>query len=305
MYYHEVLPILYSAEPSFCFFLQKILFRITSLFLITMKLLAPVLLLLALSGCSSEVVNSFTQTCNQFFASPGGALSPPTVFTGPNYQQICQVRVNTYEYATLYDTANRIPVYSAYKFEGLKQCTRTSSWYIEPQLEGMSYPKTMSSESSVASTQHQASNTDYDKSGYDRGHLAPVYHARTQTCSDATFTLTNAAPQNPSFNRGQWRKTEKAVADDLKNKCLPNSAYIVTGVVPDYQTPPLKNRVRIPSHFWTAFCCLDNNLQKIISGGFIGENKKVAVQGKTVTALEGQLTGLYGQAFRIFGGNCY
>ncbi|KAI4881854.1 hypothetical protein NFI96_026640 [Prochilodus magdalenae] len=266
-----------------------------------MKLLTPVLLLLALSGCSSEVVKDFTKTCPQFFANPGRALSPPTVFPGPNYKQICQIRVNTYEYATLYDTANRIPVYSAYRFEGLKQCTRKSSWYIEPQLEGMSNDRRMGPESSVPSTQDQANDEDYDKSGYHRGHLAPVYQARSQTCSDATFTLTNAAPQNPSFNSGQWRVTEALVADILGKNCLGNSAYIVTGVVPGSGT--LKNRVRVPSHFWTAYCCLGNNLQKITSGGFIGENKNDAVQNMTVTALEGKLKHLYGQAFLIFGGS--
>ncbi|KAL6481265.1 hypothetical protein MHYP_G00093450 [Metynnis hypsauchen] len=30
------------------------------------------------------------------------------------------MRFTSHEYATLYDTANRIPVYSAYKFEGIK-----------------------------------------------------------------------------------------------------------------------------------------------------------------------------------------
>ncbi|KAL0151496.1 hypothetical protein M9458_053201, partial [Cirrhinus mrigala] len=48
----------------------------------------------------------------------------------------------------------------------------------------------------------QALNRDYRKSGRDKGHLEPVFQANSQDCADATFTLTNAAPQNPSFNRG-------------------------------------------------------------------------------------------------------
>ncbi len=56
---------------------------------------------------------------------------------------------------------------------------------------------------------HQALNGDYEKSGFHKGHLAPVYQAESQDCADATFTLTNAAPQNPSFNGGQWRVLEK------------------------------------------------------------------------------------------------
>ncbi|XP_036413360.1 endonuclease domain-containing 1 protein-like [Colossoma macropomum] len=266
-----------------------------------MILLAPVLFLLALSGCSSEVVPDFTQTCPQFFADPGGTLSPPTIFTENNYKQICQMRFNTHEFATLYDTANRIPVYSAYRFEGIMGCKRTETWYIEPQLEVLG-PK-MATEASKLQIQNQAVKKDYEYSGYDRGHLAPVYHARSQNCSYATFTLTNAAPQNRSFNNDQWKKTEEAVAKTLNSTCLPNSAYIVTGVVPGPNT--LKNRVRIPSHFWTAYCCLDNNQQVVDSHGFLGENINDPVQNMTVSELEEKLTDLYGKGdFRIFGEKC-
>ncbi|XP_036413707.1 endonuclease domain-containing 1 protein-like [Colossoma macropomum] len=267
-----------------------------------MILLAPVLLLLALSGCSSKVVNSFIQTCPDFFANPGGTLSPPTVFRGNNYKQICQIRGNTYGYATLYDTANRIPVYSAYKFDGLMQCTRLNNWYIEPQLEQITNSPKMAPESSVTKIQNQAVNEDYDNSGYHRGHLAPVYHATSQSCSDATFTLTNAAPQDSSFNTGQWRKTEKDVAETLGEKCKGNSAYIVTGVVPG--PDKLNNRVRIPSHFWSAYCCLDNNLKVKAARGFIGENENDPVQEMSIKTLNRNLSDLYGKVFRVFGGNC-
>ncbi|KAL0151497.1 hypothetical protein M9458_053202, partial [Cirrhinus mrigala] len=104
----------------------------------------------------------------------------------------------------------------------------------------------------------QALNEDYVKSDHDKGHLEPVFQANSQGCANATFTLTNAAPQNPSFNRGKWRDLEKEIADKLSDQCkLPNKAYIVTGVVPG--TKNLNNRVNVPSHFWTAYCCLDNS----------------------------------------------
>ncbi|XP_017572789.1 endonuclease domain-containing 1 protein-like [Pygocentrus nattereri] len=266
-----------------------------------MSLISPVLLLLAFSGCSSEVVPDFTETCPEFFAMPGGTLFPPTIFTGNNYKQICQKREDTHEFATLYDTENRIPVYSAYRFEGIKHCKRQKIWYIEPQLEALG--PNMASESSKLKIQNQATGEDYKNSGYDRGHLAPVYHSRSQSCSHATFTLTNTAPQNSSFNQDQWRITEEAVAQTLNSTCLPNSAYIVTGVVPG--PDKIKNRVCIPSHFWTAYCCLDNNQQVIDSHGFLGENINDPVQNMTIRDLEGKLTDLYGKgAFHIFGGKC-
>ncbi|KAI2644994.1 Endonuclease domain-containing 1 protein [Labeo rohita] len=141
---------------------------------------------------------------------------------------------------------------------------------------------------------NQALNGDYEGSGYDKGHLAPVYQAQSQDCADATFTLTNAAPQNPSFNRGQWRVLENKIAADLSNRCLPKkySVYIVTGVVPG--TKNIKeNRVKVPSHFWTAYCCLDNNKICQISSGFIGKNENVTPEEKTVKNLEEELEILY------------
>ncbi|KAG9262285.1 endonuclease domain-containing 1 protein-like [Astyanax mexicanus] len=223
------------------------------------------LLLLALSGCFSEVVDDFLNKCPQFFANPGKTVCTPTVFPDKNrYKQICQSLyeeqgVYVYEYATLYDTANKIPVYSAYKFEGKIDCTRDDTWYFEPQLDNPKAEGTMKRDNNADLLSNQAVSKDYIKSRFHKGHLAPVSHARTQECSDATFTLTNAAPQNGSFNSGKWRVTEAKVAEILEEKCAGNSRYIVTGVVPG--TKKINNRVCVPSFFWTAYICLDNNQQ--------------------------------------------
>uniref|UniRef100_A0A672L4R6 Uncharacterized protein n=1 Tax=Sinocyclocheilus grahami TaxID=75366 RepID=A0A672L4R6_SINGR len=230
----------------------------------------------------SKVVQNFESGCGKFFANG----KSPTILPGPQYRQICQTLNNDVYYATFYDTDNKIPVYSAYKFEGLKSCTRLDKWYIEPQ---------------VRLGGRQALNGDYENSRYDKGHLAPVYQAQSQSCAYATFTLTNAAPQNPSFNRGQWKVLEKKIAEELSYQCLPKryTVYIVTGVVPG--TGNIKNRVNVPSHFWTAYCCLDNNNKCQISSGFIGENKKDTPKNKTVKDLETELATLYKvTSFKLF-----
>ncbi|XP_053532057.1 endonuclease domain-containing 1 protein [Ictalurus punctatus] len=279
-----------------------------------MKLLSVVLLLLPLSICLARVVNDFTQSCPQFFANPNDVVSPPTGFTGDRFKRICQTLNDQAEFATLYDTENRIPVYSAYRFTGLMKCKRTDKWYIEPQLENGTLGPNMDTESAVRNIVNQAENADYAGSRLHKGHLAPVFHATSQSCSDATFTLTNAAPQNPSFNSGKWKVTERAMANSLKNYCLNKnwSAFVVTGVVPGNNK--MNNRVRIPSHFWTAFCCLDNNNIPIHSGAYIGENSNdFAPYRKSVLDVETELTQLYGEHFRniipfkfqLFDGKCY
>ncbi|XP_058637925.1 endonuclease domain-containing 1 protein-like [Onychostoma macrolepis] len=265
-----------------------------------MMLLLHVLMLSLLSGGSARVVQDFESECGQFFANG----KSPTRFPGQQYRQICQTLNNVYYYATFYDTDNKIPVYSAYKFEGLKGCVRLNKWYIEPQLDDNNGSPNMNFETGVKKQglgKHQALNGDYESSRYDRGHLAPVYQAQSQSCAHATFTLTNAAPQNPSFNRGQWKKLERNIAKELSNQCLPKryTIYIVTGVVPGAQK--IKNRVNVPKHFWTAYCCLDNNNKCQISSGFIGKNENITPKRKTVKNLEKELATLYKvTSFQLF-----
>ncbi|XP_052401147.1 endonuclease domain-containing 1 protein-like [Carassius gibelio] len=267
-----------------------------------MLLLLHVLIVSLLSSGSARVVQNFESECGQFFANG----KPPTQFLDPKYRKICQTLNNNGPYyATFYDTNNKIPVYSAFKFEGLKDCERLDKWYIEPQLDDNNASPDMKLEKDVKKQglgDYQALNKDYIKSGHDRGHLAPVYQAQSQSCADATFTLTNAAPQNSSFNRGQWRVLEEQMAKNLSDQCLPKNytVYIVTGVVPGNNT--INNRVNVPSHFWTAYCCLDNNNKCQISGGFIGVNENITPEEKpTVMNLEIELAKLYKVAsFELF-----
>ncbi|XP_048054384.1 endonuclease domain-containing 1 protein-like [Megalobrama amblycephala] len=210
-------------------------------------------------------------------------------------------------FATYYDTDNKIPVYSAYRFAGIKGCTRLNNWYIEPQLDDDKGGPNMATEGTIKDInlrgKHQALSKDYGNSGYDKGHLEPVFQAESQSCADATFTLTNAAPQDPSFNISEWKKLEGNNARYLK-QCLDNnySVFIVTGVVPGPEKTLKENvNVNVPSHFWTAYCCLDQNNRCQFSDGFIGENKKSTPNKMTVNDLETMLSGLYNvNHFKVF-----
>ncbi|XP_076857389.1 endonuclease domain-containing 1 protein-like [Brachyhypopomus gauderio] len=247
----------------------------------------------------------------QFFATPNGVAKPPTVLPGTQYKQICQKQAtqNVYEFATLYDTANRIPVYSAYTFIAHKACDRSNRWDIEPQLDDQNKGPDMQPDADKTLKKpprgnNQSLNEDYAGSGYHRGHLYPVYQTNTQCTADSTFTLTNAAPQNPSFNVIQWRILERDVAMFLTSQCLPNRAYMVTGVVPNTAGQKINNRVNIPSYFWSAYCCLDNNNKNITSGGYFSPNSNQQPSGITVSNLETNLSNHYGPGFVLFGGVC-
>ena len=75
-----------------------------------------------------------------------------------------------------------------------------------------------------------ATNIDYSRSGYDRGHMVPAGDfVWDKTLKDETFYYTNINPQLPNLNRGIWANLEVLV----RNKVLQyhEDAYVVTGAV--------------------------------------------------------------------------
>ena len=57
----------------------------------------------------------------------------------------------------------------------------------------------------------RATLRDYEGSGYDRGHLLASAHFGSQADRDATFALTNIAPQHPDLNRRAWKQLEETI----------------------------------------------------------------------------------------------
>lgn len=96
-----------------------------------------------------------------------------------------------------------------------------------------------------------ASLDDYRGSGYDRGHLAPAGDmAWSEDAMSSSFYFSNISPQQPSFNRGIWKKLEYqvrqwAIAFD--------SIHIVTGpCFKDSLGIIGPNQVCIPKNFYKA-----------------------------------------------------
>ncbi|KAI4897141.1 hypothetical protein NFI96_028488, partial [Prochilodus magdalenae] len=204
-----------------------------------MKLMVAVLMLLTL-GAMGKVVRDFTE-CSGFFLN----AKPPEFNDGTaspgRYMRICQRYSNTYHYATLYDTQNRIPVYSAYLYERGSDCKITrpdKTWMIEPQLEDNNNGDEMALQRQMKIYNKQAYNSDYEDSRYDKGHLYPFCHSDSKVAAESTFTLTNSAPQRCDFNKMWYSKVENKVRKSL-NDCVDNNkpAHVVTGVVPNTETP--------------------------------------------------------------------
>lgn len=94
-----------------------------------------------------------------------------------------------------------------------------------------------------------ATDRDYKGSGYDRGHLAPAADmSSTANTMQESFYYSNMSPQDPSFNRGIWKKLEELVRDwavDYK------SVYVVTGPVLTDGLPTIgPNHVSVPKYYY-------------------------------------------------------
>ena len=74
-----------------------------------------------------------------------------------------------------------------------------------------------------------ASSSDYTRSGFDRGHLAPAADMAysEQTMRDS-FYMSNISPQRPGFNRGIWKDLESWTRQIVIKE---QNTVIVTGPV--------------------------------------------------------------------------
>lgn len=111
----------------------------------------------------------------------------------------------------------------------------------------------------------RADNSDYKKSGYDRGHLAAAgNHKRDQKHLDQTFFLSNISPQvGKGFNRDAWNNLERYVRKLTKSY---TNVFVCTGplylprkeadgkLYVKYEVIGAKN-VAVPTHFFKVIVC--------------------------------------------------
>ncbi|XP_074394786.1 endonuclease domain-containing 1 protein-like [Zonotrichia albicollis] len=269
------------------------------------------LLLQVLASClwlgHSEVVTPF-DSCPQFFYAgipPNDALNPN------NPAWICQHFSNSFRYATLYDIDRRIPVYSAYKYQPGFGNSPHLWWFVEPQLINPAYSKDMATEMYIEKTYHitlqqigqnQAITQDYQNlQGLDRGQLCPIVHQSGDYNKTATFTLTNIVPQNSILLEGAWKEYEKKTMAQNTQGCT--TTYVITGAVPgdNYIS---NNRVNVPSHIWSAACCLGDE-KPTKAWGAIAENNMNEVTVISLGELEEELSKLYpGKTVTLFDDAC-
>ena len=186
---------------------------------------------------------------------------------------IIRHRGYTLSYNSKYKQANWV-AYLLTREETVKRFQRGEFFAPDPLLPGTDF------------------SIDYQKSGYDRGHLAPAadmgYSMETMVQS---FFYSNMSPQVPRFNRGVWKKLEMQVRNWAVEY---DSLYVVTGPIFDSVMPTIgPHRVAVPKAYYKVL--LQKRNGEWFGVGFVMPNTKLKVDimnyATSIAKVEG-LTGL-------------
>jgi endonuclease G len=112
-----------------------------------------------------------------------------------------------------------------------------------------------------------AKDSDYLKSNYSRGHLAPASDFKfSQLGVEESYLYSNISPQiQDGFNEsgGVWYNLEKRIRDWVSKD---DTVYIVTGPVLNNKLPKLPNsKVSIPKRFFKAILVYSSKSVKAIA----------------------------------------
>ena len=172
-----------------------------------------------------------------------GCASQGPVLTNKSQNKIIDgkpviVEIDHKYFKIVYNTQRRLAEYVSYELTAdhlkSKEARRTNKFIIDPMLMEQNLPFVAPSE--------------YTRSGYDRGHLAPSGDfAWDQSVNDTTFVMSNMAPQSPNLNRDSWRRLEDQVR---KWACGEGKILVITGPVLTDHLPKLKSGLEIPQKFF-------------------------------------------------------
>jgi len=131
--------------------------------------------------------------------------------------------------------------------------TRTPLWSAEylraenvEAAEGLKRDNAFHAESRLPPSQ-RAELSDYARSGFDRGHMAPNGNMPNRRAQHESFSLANMVPQDSDHNRHIWAPIEGAVRKMAKQE---GALYVITGPVFLGANLRKVGRVLVPSHLY-------------------------------------------------------
>lgn len=172
----------------------------------------------------------------------------------PESKHICR-----FGYALQHDNRRKVPLWVSYTItpsRALGCFPRTSGFSPEPSV----------------SVGKRAEDSDYANTGFDRGHMAPNNDMRWHIqVEDDANTLSNAAPQHITLNRGPWKILEDRVRVLTLERGNPILIYAGPIFSPTDKVIGI-NKVVVPSAFYKVL--VDQKTKEVVS--FIYPNTSVS-----------------------------
>jgi len=171
--------------------------------------------------------------------------------------------INKTAYQSYYSFAVKSPLYVVYYlYKGGGDCSRQRLQFTKEY--------------------RSATNKDYAKSGYDRGHLANAedfaFDCEMERC---TFSYYNCLPQHQKLNRGSWKSWEATIRKESQRDRL----KIYTGGIFGKQS--IGSGVGVPDYCWKI---VYNTRTKLIMHALLFKNDATqAVQRITPSQLKQML----------------
>ena len=143
------------------------------------------------------------------------------------------------EFSVLHSGVSRTPLWSAehlsaLQVEAARVLKRRNAFHADPQLP----------------LDERAELSDYARSGYDRGHMAPSGDMPTEVAQQESFSLANMVPQDPRNNQTLWQAIEEATRAEAEHD---GELYVVTGPLFEGQAlERINGRVLVPTAVFKA-----------------------------------------------------
>ncbi|MFN6568805.1 DNA/RNA non-specific endonuclease [Dendronalium sp. ChiSLP03b] len=172
------------------------------------------------------------------------------------------------QYALSYNNTTRIPNWVSWQLN--------NSW-----LGSAPRQDDFRADTSLPSTWYRVQGTDYQGSGFDRGHMTPsADRTRTVTDNSATFLMTNMIPQAPDNNQGPWANLENYSRDLVVNQG--KELYIISGGYGVGGTGSngtkytiASGRIQVPARTWKVIVVLNTPGSGV--GGVTSNTRVIAV----------------------------
>ncbi|WP_294629301.1 DNA/RNA non-specific endonuclease [uncultured Bacteroides sp.] len=202
-------------------------------------------------------------------------LQIPTLLT-PRQEQI----IRHTGYTVSYNKELKLPNWVSYELtreETKGKEKRDNRFIADPQVKGPI-----------------ATNADYARSGYDKGHMAPAADMKwSAQAMKESFYFSNMCPQHPQLNRRSWKNLEEKVRD----WAIADSAIIIIcgPILPKQPKTIGKNKVAVPQRYFKVI--LSPFVTPIRAIGFLFNNEQAVEPLSTYTVTVDSIERLTGMDF--------